>query len=139
MSVDGALSVSGPLEKVLWTQPVTSQRGGFRYLTLSLTAGESVALSNVSCAITFMPHVEDLRDCSGYFYAPDPEGEDKDLLTKIWYSGAYTIQTNIIAANEGRVQVYGGGKSEKHLPPRILLNWLQDGVTMEQSPPRALS
>ncbi|KAL1659380.1 Six-hairpin glycosidase-like protein [Schizophyllum commune] len=111
MSVDGALSVSGPLEKVLWTQPVASQRGGFRYLTISLTAGESVALSNVSCAITFMPHVEDLRDYSGYFYAPDPEGEDEDLLTKIWYSGAYTIQTNIIAANEGRVQVYGGGWS----------------------------
>ncbi|KAI5888942.1 Six-hairpin glycosidase [Schizophyllum commune H4-8] len=109
MSVDGALSVSGPLAEGLWTQPVASQRGGFRYLTISLTTGETVALSNVSCAITFMPHVEDLRDYSGYFYAPDPEGEDEDLLTKIWYSGAYTIQTNIIAADEGRVQVYGGG------------------------------
>ncbi|KAL1693236.1 Six-hairpin glycosidase-like protein [Schizophyllum commune] len=111
MSVDGALSVSGPLEGGVWTQPTASQRGGFRYLTISLTDGERLSLSNVSCAITFMPHVENLRDYSGYFYAPDPRGEDENLLTKIWYSGAYTIQTNIIAADEGRVQVYGGGWS----------------------------
>ena len=63
----------------------------------------------MSVYLTFSPNVDDLRDYKGYFYAKDPGEEDEDLLTKIWYAGAYTIQTNIIAANEGRVQVYGGG------------------------------
>ncbi|TRM57630.1 glycoside hydrolase family 78 protein [Schizophyllum amplum] len=108
MSVDGVITIPAPLGSGLWTQPTGTQRGGFRYLTISLVEGDSLTLSNVSCSITFMPHVDDLRGYKGYFYATDPGMEDEDLLTKIWYSGAYTIQTNIIAANEGRVQVRQG-------------------------------
>ncbi|KAL1682840.1 glycoside hydrolase family 78 protein [Schizophyllum commune] len=105
MTSDGAEPIPGPLSKGLWTQPISWQRGGFRYLTVSLTAGDSVALYNVSVALTFSPNADDLRDYKGYFYTKDTVGEDQDLLTKIWYAGAYTIQTNIIAADQGRGKV----------------------------------
>ncbi|KAI4521109.1 glycoside hydrolase family 78 protein [Schizophyllum commune Loenen D] len=108
MTSDGAQPIPGPLSKGLWTQPISWQRGGFRYLTVSLTAGDSVALYNVSVALTFSPNVDDLRDYKGYFCTKDTVGEDQDLLTKIWYAGAYTIQTNIIAADQGRGKVASG-------------------------------
>jgi len=71
-------------------------------LTIVSTAVSSVSISNVSCTISFMPHVANMRDYSGYFYASDPVFHDKDFLTKIWYSGAYTVQTNTVALNTGR-------------------------------------
>ncbi|KAG5637071.1 hypothetical protein H0H81_005838 [Sphagnurus paluster] len=49
-----------------------------------------------------MPHVADLRAYSGYFYASDPVFHDADFLTKIWYAGAYTVQTNTVPLNTGR-------------------------------------
>ncbi|KAL1743780.1 glycoside hydrolase family 78 protein [Schizophyllum fasciatum] len=108
LSSDGVQPISGPLSQALWSQPISWQRGGFRYLTISLTSGSSVSISNVSVALIFMPHVDDLRDYKGYFYTKDPSGEDQYLLTKIWYAGAYTIQTNILAADEGRGAVSDG-------------------------------
>ena len=41
--------------------------------------------------------MSDLRAYPNYFYSDDP------LLNRIWYAGAYTVQTNIIAADQGRV------------------------------------
>ena len=38
-----------------------------------------------------------LRDYDNYFYSSDP------LLNRIWYAGAYTVQTNTIAPSTGRV------------------------------------
>lgn len=111
MTSDGTEPIPGPLSQGLWTQPISWQRGGFRYLTVSLTAGDSVALYNVSVALTFSPNADGLRDYKGYFYTKDTVGEDQDLLTKIWYAGAYTIQTNIIAADQGRGKVGSGGWS----------------------------
>uniref|UniRef100_D8Q5F2 Glycoside hydrolase family 78 protein n=1 Tax=Schizophyllum commune (strain H4-8 / FGSC 9210) TaxID=578458 RepID=D8Q5F2_SCHCM len=108
MTSDGAQPITGPLSKGLWTQPISWQRGGFRYLTVSLTAGDSVSLSNVSVALTFSPNTDNLRDYKGYFYTRDTAGQDQDLLTKVWYAGAYTIQTNIIAADQGRGKVASG-------------------------------
>ncbi|KZT00384.1 glycoside hydrolase family 78 protein [Laetiporus sulphureus 93-53] len=103
MSYDGVLEVHAPLEVGLYTMPSVHLRGGFRYLTVVYTSDSSVTISNISCAITFMPHVEDLRNYTGYFYATDPSYVDHDFLTKIWYSGAYTVQTATIAADTGRV------------------------------------
>ncbi|KAJ7618214.1 Six-hairpin glycosidase [Mycena polygramma] len=99
---DGVLNVPAPLESGLWTQPAFSLRGGFRFLTIVLTASDSVTISNVSCAISFMPHVEDLRAYTGYFAAPDPGFHDPDFLTKIWMAGAYTVQTNTVPLHTGR-------------------------------------
>ena len=83
MSYDGVLLVSAPLETGLWTQPPQRLRGGFRYLTVASTSTSNITISNVSCAISFMPHYENMRNYSGYFYASDPTYFDEDFLTKV--------------------------------------------------------
>ncbi|KAH9476632.1 hypothetical protein JR316_0010545 [Psilocybe cubensis] len=99
---DGVLQVSVPAHAGYWVQPASSLRGGFRYLTVVSNSENAITLSNVSCAISFVPHLENMRDYAGYFYAKDPQSKDEDLLTKIWYAGAYTVQTNTVALNSGR-------------------------------------
>ncbi|KAJ3757463.1 Six-hairpin glycosidase [Lentinula raphanica] len=103
MNYDGVLSVPAPLDVGFWTQPAFSLRGGFRFLTIASTGDEfPITISNVSCNISFMPHVEDMTAYTGYFYAKDTDFEDEDFLTKLWYAGAYTVQTNTVAVNSGR-------------------------------------
>lgn len=74
-------------------------RGSYRYLTLSTAdANATVQVTGVSSHFTAAPKTDDdkLRDYSGYFYTDD------DLLNRIWYAGAYTIQLCSVAANESR-------------------------------------
>jgi hypothetical protein len=80
-----------------WTMPQNKLRGGFRYLTLFDESGGSIAIDKVSLAITFAPSMSNLRNYDNYFYSSDP------LLNRIWYAGAYTAQTNVIAPTTGRV------------------------------------
>lgn len=110
-SYDGVLSVPSPLSSGFWTQPSASLRGGFRFLTLVLTSDSTLVLSNVSCAISFMPQVENMRNYSGYFYAADTWGDvfgyggeqgDNGFLNRVWYAGAYTVQTNTVPLDTGR-------------------------------------
>ncbi|KAI0075157.1 Six-hairpin glycosidase [Panus rudis PR-1116 ss-1] len=101
-SYDGVLNVPPPLRTGFWTQPAERLRGGFRFLTIVSTSTAPVTISNVTCEISFMPHVENMRDYSGYFFAEDPVFHDKDFLTKIWYAGAYTLQTNTVPLHTGR-------------------------------------
>jgi len=79
---DGILSIGAPLKTGQWTQPANTLRGGFRYLTIVSKSNDPITISSVSCALNFMPHVADLRDYGGYFYAQDPSVADHDLLTK---------------------------------------------------------
>lgn len=79
---DGVLRVPAPLPTGFWTQPSYALRGGFRYLMIVSNSESAITISNVSCAISFMPHVDNLRDYSGYFYAADPVFHDTDFLTK---------------------------------------------------------
>lgn len=72
-------------------------RGGFRYLTFNAHA--DVVVSNIICEIGFAPNMPDLRNATGYFYTPD---EESSILNRIWYAGAYTIQTNIVPNDTGR-------------------------------------
>ncbi|KAK0451160.1 Six-hairpin glycosidase [Desarmillaria tabescens] len=102
MSYDGVFTIPAPLSKGYWTQPSYSLRGGFRYLTIMSHSETTLEISNVSCAISFMPHVEDLRAYTGYFYALDPVFHDSDFLTKVWYAGAYTVQTDTVPVDTGR-------------------------------------
>lgn len=51
-----------------------------------------------------MPHWDDLRAYTGYFFAHDPGFHDADFLTKLWYAGAYTVQTNTIDSHQARQQ-----------------------------------
>lgn len=77
--------------------PASQQRGGFRYLTVVNETAGTVALTDATVRVTFAPNARDLRAYPNYFYCDD------DLLNRIWYAGAYTVQTNIIASDEGRV------------------------------------
>jgi hypothetical protein len=93
---DGALTAP-VVAGTTWTVPKASLRGGFRYLTLFNKTGGPIGIDRVSLAISFAPTVADLRDYDNYFYSSDP------LLNRIWYAGAYTVQTNVIAPTSGRV------------------------------------
>jgi hypothetical protein len=77
--------------------PTSQLRGGFRYLTVVNQTAGAVDLTGVSVEITFAPNAADLRAYPNYFSCDD------DLLTRVWYAGAYTVQTNIVANNQGRV------------------------------------
>ncbi|KAI1866890.1 hypothetical protein JX265_001261 [Neoarthrinium moseri] len=81
-----------------YVMPDEKLRGGFRYMTLFLQPGSaSVQIHNVSLEIAFQPTWSDLRAYQGYFHSSD------DLLNKIWYSGAYTLQTDAVHPSTGRV------------------------------------
>ncbi|MDC0710555.1 alpha-L-rhamnosidase [Stigmatella sp. ncwal1] len=95
-SPDGALyaNVSGA---GTYTMPTDKLRGGFRYLTLFLTTSGWVDLNGISLNFTPAPGKSNPQDYANYFSSNDP------LLNKIWYAGAYTVQMNTIASNQGRV------------------------------------
>lgn len=81
-----------------WDMDVKDLRGGFRYVTLFMksgaTAGLSVSAARVNLAV--QPTWPNLQAYRGYFDSSDGE------LNKIWYSGAYTVQTNSIPSDTGR-------------------------------------
>ncbi|KAI1329413.1 glycoside hydrolase family 78 protein [Xylariaceae sp. FL0255] len=82
---------------VSYTVPLANLRGGFRYMTLFLVGDDvSVTSNNISLELSFQPTWSNLRAYSGYFYSND------NLLNKLWYSGAYTLQTDAIASGTGR-------------------------------------
>lgn len=73
-------------------------RGGFRYLTIFLVtnATTTVNITDIKLEIGFQPTWSNLQAYQGYFHSSD------DLLNRIWYSGAYTLQTNFVPVNTGR-------------------------------------
>ncbi|KAI0133693.1 Six-hairpin glycosidase-like protein [Xylariales sp. AK1849] len=92
--------------------PIENLRGGFRYLTLFLLTNESASIdiSDISLEISFQPTWTNLQAYQGYFYSSD------DTLNKIWYSGAYTIQTNSVPVDTGR------------RIPFVASGWANDGI-----------
>jgi hypothetical protein len=56
----------------------------------------SATPEDVSVFLDFQPTWPNLRAYQGYFHSSD------DLLNRIWYAGAYTLQSNAIPANTGR-------------------------------------
>lgn len=95
MDYDKALNVTFPEASGFYSTPRVNFRGGFRFLTI--IAMHHVILSNVTCSIGFSPAQEDLRDYQGYFYTSNDR-----LLNRVWYAGAYTVQTNIAPQDTGR-------------------------------------
>ncbi|CAN9188782.1 unnamed protein product [Alternaria alternata] len=96
---DGALYVNitsaGP---GTYTMPDEVMRGGFRYMTAFLVTntGTYVNITDVQLEISFQPTWSNLRAYQGYFHCND------ELLNRIWYAGAYTLQTNAVPSNTGR-------------------------------------
>ncbi|KDR78125.1 hypothetical protein GALMADRAFT_94657 [Galerina marginata CBS 339.88] len=109
---DGVLRVTAPAKTGYWTQSAHYLRGGFRYLTIVSNSDTAISVSNVSCAISFVPHLPDLRTYAGYFSAQDPVSTDVNFLTKLWYAGGYTVQTNtvpLLTGRQGHFPVSDGG------------------------------
>jgi hypothetical protein len=96
---DGALyaDITDP-GKGRYVMPDKSLRGGFRYLTLFLKTADNstVNITDVKIELSFQPTWSYLQSYQGYFHCSD------ELLNKIWYAGAYTLQTNSVPANMGR-------------------------------------
>ncbi|KAF4306708.1 putative alpha-l-rhamnosidase protein [Botryosphaeria dothidea] len=70
--------------------PDEKLRGGFRYLTVLLLT------NSTSSGPSINPTWSNLRAYNGYFHCNDEE------LNRIWYAGAYTLQTNAVPVNTGR-------------------------------------
>jgi alpha-L-rhamnosidase len=68
---------------------VTSQtlQGGFRFQLITLTSAGSVSISAVGARVEFENAAP--SDYQGWFASSDA------LLNRIWYSGAYTVQTDM--------------------------------------------
>ena len=92
---DGALTAAAPANGT-YTMPTALLRGGFRYLTVFLRTSGWVDLTRVSLNFTPAPGKANPADYANYFYSND------NLLNRIWYAGAYTVQLSTIASNQGR-------------------------------------
>jgi len=111
---DGALyhEINSP-GKGKYVMPDPDLRGGFRYMTAFLVTNDSstsVHIDDISLEIAFQPTWPNLRAYQGYFHSDD------ELLNRIWYSGAYTLQTNAVPVHTGR-QV-----------PFKTTGWANDGI-----------
>ncbi|HEV7978653.1 MGH1-like glycoside hydrolase domain-containing protein [Amycolatopsis sp.] len=92
---DGAIYGAAPANGT-YVMPTSKLRGGFRYLTIFTSTSGWVDLTGVSLNFTAAPGKANPAAYANYFYSSD------NLLNRIWYAGAYTAQTNIIASNQGR-------------------------------------
>ncbi|OJD34018.1 glycoside hydrolase family 78 protein [Diplodia corticola] len=103
---DGAI-YDGPFDSAAtsprsYVMPDEKLRGGFRYLTLFLLTNSSstsparIDVGSINLEISFQPTWANLRAYRGYFHSSD------ELLNRIWYAGAYTLQTNAVPVRTGR-------------------------------------
>jgi hypothetical protein len=92
---DGAI-FAGVNGKGSFSSPPDKLRGGFRYLTIFLNSNGWVELSGASLYFTAAPAMANLRAYPNYFRSDD------DLLNRIWYAGAYTVQLDTIDPQQGR-------------------------------------
>lgn len=96
---DGALLANITSGKGTYTMPLEKLRGGFRYLSLFVLSNSSTISADINAIeleISFQPTWPNLRAYAGYFHSSD------QLLNRIWYACAYTIQTNSVPADTGR-------------------------------------
>ena len=93
--LDGAITGAARPNST-YTMPTARLRGGFRYLTVFLRTSGFVELTGVSLNFTAAPGKANPAAYANFFYSND------NLLNRIWYAGAYTVQLNTIATNQGR-------------------------------------
>jgi len=93
---DGALTAPVTPDSS-YAVPIGKQRGGFRYLTAFLPSAGWVELTGVSLQLTAAPAMPVPNLFLNYFSSSD------ELLNRIWYAGAYTVELNLIDPTQGRV------------------------------------
>ncbi|KAL4957483.1 pectin lyase fold/virulence factor [Aspergillus filifer] len=102
---DGALSISLRKGEGSYTMPDAKLRGGFRYLTLFITSPtnstseSTLEIKDITLELSFQPTYPNFRAYTGFF------SSSYDLLNKIWYAGAYTLQTNSVPPTTGRASI----------------------------------
>jgi hypothetical protein len=113
---DGALYANvTTTQESSYTMPIDRLRGGFRYLTLFVDdvvtdpSTFTILIKDITLDIAYQPTWGNLQAYQGYFYSSD------DLLNKIWYSGAFTLQTNAIPADTGRELLGSGWENDVDL------------------------
>jgi len=84
------------------TTPLSKLRGGFRYFRVFLTCVKvslkcSVTIDAVVLHFSPAPTMLQPNLYANHFYT------DNDLLNRIWYAGAYTVQLDTISPSEGRL------------------------------------
>ncbi len=107
---DGSLSAN-VIANGTYSVPPEKLRGGFRYLTVGLETSGSVELTGVTIYFTPAPTLSDLRAYRGSFRSND------DLLNRVWYAGAYTVQMDTIDPLQGKTW------------PPVPSSWLNNGVS----------
>ncbi|KAH0356315.1 bacterial alpha-L-rhamnosidase domain-containing protein, partial [Aureobasidium melanogenum] len=97
------------MDEALWFYPsgpgVVSvdrqhERGGFRYLGLIHNTTGDIEITQVTVEFTPSPTTEDLRNYTGFFHSDD------ELLNRVWYAGAYTIQMVSIDPKHGDALIH---------------------------------
>jgi hypothetical protein len=84
--------------------------GGFRFILLTLSSPGSVSLSSV--VVDFQAFRATPHDYKGWFLSSD------DQLNKMWYSGAYTLQTNLKPPGLNALpdaRIYDGAKRDRSI------------------------
>ncbi|THX36416.1 bacterial alpha-L-rhamnosidase domain-containing protein [Aureobasidium pullulans] len=76
------------------------ERGGFRYLSLIHNTTGDIEITEVTVEFTPSPTTDDLRNYTGFFHSDD------ELLNRIWYAGAYTIQMCAIDPKHGDALIH---------------------------------
>ena len=99
---DGALllnSVVAP--NTNYSQPRPQLRGGFRYLRVFLAPGSAadsrVQLLQVTLLFSPAPSMPDPSNYANHFFCSD------DLINRVWWAGAYTVQLSTIDPQQARV------------------------------------
>jgi hypothetical protein len=83
-------------------------RGGFRYLTLFLSSPGYVDIGAVSLHYTAAPLQPDPAAYQGWFLSSD------NLLNKIWYAGAYTVQIDTGMSDTAKSWPYSTGEADQY-------------------------
>lgn len=94
---DGTLPTGTLHSNTDWVTPAAKLRGGFRYLNIILDTETSVTINGVSLHWTAAPTMSDPSAYANHFYSDD------DLVNRVWYGAAYTVQMNTIDPKQGRV------------------------------------
>ncbi len=93
---DGILSTGPIAEQSAYSPSAANMRGGFRYINLFMQSMGSVEVLNVSLYFSPAPTMADPSRYANYFYSSD------DLLNRIWYAAAYTVQMCTVDPSQGR-------------------------------------
>ncbi|PYH49861.1 putative alpha-L-rhamnosidase A [Aspergillus saccharolyticus JOP 1030-1] len=114
-------SVGGP---GIYTADKKHQRGAFRYLTLVNNSTATVSFEALTINYTAAP-TQDLRGYKGYFHSND------ELINRIWYAGAYTLQLCTIdpTAGDSLVWLSAISSSDNITLPQTDLWWNNYTIT----------